>query len=472
MYSSEGSGDFQKSREAPKNNLHIEWTYTFDLDNLLFIVDSGAFFSLRNIAQKSGEQWIPFIGNDCGGQRCLSIDAPPELVGRFERIREIHLGSDPIPDMQHLLPTAPISPSTWLNPSSLTPHHRRLLLAQVNSTIAEAFSLLTMIQKYEPIEADIKAFSITFLEAIVPNNQAIVVNRYSPRLAPRDKNPQSPWLWYRGCLVLLTTKLDNDERFRVYVQAVVAKAKAQNREKCTAILWSIRHVAVVEISGDTVSHSDPIPLLAAYGTDEAGFLNALHLLWHYLPYPRWRIAEGSETIPSGAGDFGKLPIEIVTKIMAFTDQLHYPKYQFLSRHFFKLWWKQLRVASYTIQPDADQVDETSRCFKASSPDQNAVVDLRLRFLWGKQSGSTIWRSDEPPRTGEPENIWWSLHCRREAEERQPDKADFSQGSTKYRLQRFCSYWAENHPPIYASILPRVGDYFASQSDVFSCEFET
>jgi hypothetical protein len=54
-------------------------------------------------------------------------------------------------------------------------------------------------------------------------------------------------------------------------------------------------VAVVEISGGVVSHSDPIPLLAAYGSDEEGFVNALNLLWHYLPYPRWRIVDERAT---------------------------------------------------------------------------------------------------------------------------------------------------------------------------------
>jgi hypothetical protein len=82
------------------------------------------------------------------------------------------------------------------------------------------------------------------------------------------------------------------------------------------------------------------------------------------------------------------------EIMAFTDQLHYPKYQFLSHSFFKMWWKHPRVASYTILQDAEEIADTSLCFNATSADAIGPLKLRLGFLWGKKTGS-IWRSDEP-----------------------------------------------------------------------------
>ncbi len=459
-------GDYDKQTTPPENDLFIEWTYTFDLDNLLFSVDSKAHFSLRGIAGKPVEEWSQFLDIDARGHRCLALATPPDLVGQFERVKEFFLGGDPIPAVDDFVPTSTISPSIWSK--RLTPHHQRLMLAQVHATIAETYSVLSTLA-----EVDVQNLAIPFLEAIIPNNQAIVLNRNSPALnvgnpkaAPGDR---SPWFWYRGCLILLATQLDDNERFQVYVQAVAAKAKAKNRDRCTALLWSIRHVAVVEISGGTVSHSDPIPLLAAYGSDEDGFTNALHLLWHYLPYPRWRIVEERS---ASTGDFGSLPTEIALKVMMFTDQLHYPKYQFLSRAFFKLWWEHLRVGPYTILPDAEEVAET-RSFKAYSADENIPVDLSLKVFWGKQTGS-IWRSDAATSSDEPESSWWIVHSREKVEAQwralREDAEDFSRRSTRYRLQRFCSYWPECLRTS-ACILPRVADQFSGESDVLFCEAE-
>ena len=370
--------------------------------------------------------------------------------------------------MDDFVPTSTISPSTWSQP--LTPHHRRLMLAQVNAIIAETYSLLCIFHAVNPTSKEVHEFATSFLEAIVPNNQVIVANRRSPTWNfYMSKKLGGPWFWYRGCLILLASDLDKNERFQVYVQAVAARAKAKKRDKCTVLLWSIRHVAVVEISDGVVSHSDPIPLLAAYGSDEDGFMNALNLLWHYLPYPRWRIVDQRPT-PQETGDanFGKFSTEIVMRIMMFTDQLHYPKYQFLSHTFFQLWWNQLRVASYTILPDSEEIEDTSRCFTAYSADTNVPVRLRLKILWGIATGN-IWRTDETDSSAELVNTWWSAHG-----ERRPgnDEEDFSQGSnkTKYRLQRFYSYWDHDLATPRNNFL-RVQDEFSSQRDIILCEAE-
>ena len=463
--------EYKSSRSPPQNDLSIEWTYTYDLDNLLFIVDSRAHFSLQGIAGKTGDQWTQFLSKDARGDRCLSLETPLELIGKFECIYDLFLGGDPIPPVEDFIPTSTIPSATWSKP--LSQHHRRLMLVQVNAMIAETYSFLYMIPDFETSDPVIQNFVIEFLEAIVPNNHAIVVNRRSPTLdIGRDKaaSNQSPWFWYRGCLILLAANLDNNERFQVYVQAVAARAKAKHREKCTALLWSIHHVAVVEISDGSVSCSDPIPLLAAYGFDEEGFMNALHLLWHYLPYPRWRIANEQTSPGAACLNFGTLPAEIIMKIMGFTDQLHYPKYQFLSRSFFNLWWKRLRVGPHTILPDDQEVRETSRCFKAFSVDEDVIVELRLKVLWGIQSGS-IWHSDKTYRSGDSDSVWSILYYRAQGGG-DDDCEDFSsRGSTNYRSQRFYSYWPKIPPSMNKFNLPRVSDRFSSQTDILICEVE-
>lgn len=430
---SESTDEYEKSEFPPANDLFVEWTYTYDLDNLAFVVDSKAFFSLSAIAQKPADEWIPSVSLDARGKRCLSLDTPRSLIAKPVRTQVPFLGGDPVPAVDEFVSTSAISPSTWSQP--LTPHHRRLMLAQVNASIAEAYSKLSIFPRYSTSELDVQNAAMSFLEAIVPNNQAIVANRRSPTLPHTQPAARHgcPWFWYRRCLILLANDLDNNELFRVYVQAVAAKAKAKNLDRCTALLWSVHYVAVVEITGGSMSHSDPIPLLAAYGSDEEGFMNALYLLWHYLPYPRWRIATSH-----GAGilDFCGFPTEIVMKIMEFTDQLHYPKYQLLSRSFFKLWWDHPRIASYTILRDAEEIEDTFLYFNAHSANENAPVKLRLKFLWGKKTGN-FWRSesvgdDSPSRTDWGRPIQGG------------DNLDFSRGSpeTKYRVQRFYSYWPE------------------------------
>jgi hypothetical protein len=454
MASSEYDHDYEKSTSPPENDLYIEWTYTYDLDNLHFVVDSKARFSLRAIARKSPEEWIPFIATDARGYRCLSLDTPSELVGQFTHIDDIFLGADPIPALSDFVPTSTISPSAWAKP--LTPHHRRLLLAQVNATIAETYTELSMFPPCDRSVLQIQNLALSFLEAIVPNNQALVKGD-SPRLDIPD-HPKPPpgtsWFWYRRCLILLATQLDNRERFQLYVQAIAARAKAKNWVSCTALVWSVRHVAVVQVSQDGVSHSDPVPLLAAYGSDEEAFMSALHLLWYYLPYPRWRIVDETPTT-SGSPNPAYLPTEILIKIMMFTAQDHYPKYQFLSRGFFKLWWDQLRVTYYTILPDAEQVPETSRSFNAYLPDENTSTGLRLELLWGKQTGEDMWRSDKPSRRRglNPETVWSSLRRRLDHD---------------FRLKRFCAYWPEFSPLSNEWSLPVVDNYFSGQSDVLCC----
>ena len=475
--SGDGSSEYEKSGSPPQNDLFIEWTYTYDLDSLNFIVDSKAHFDLQAIAQVPSDEWIRFISADARGDRCLSLDTPPSLIGQFFSSSAPFLGGDPVPSTDQFVPTSTISPSTWSNP--LTPHHRRLMLAYAHLTIAETYCILSMFPRYSLSSIDLQDLAISFLEAIIPNNQAIVANRQSPTLKifndeadPRDR---SPWFWYRGCLILLAKHLDVDERFQVYVQAVASRAKSKNRDRCTAILWSIQHVAVVEISGGSVSHSDPIPLLAAYGSDEEGFISALHLLWHYLPYPRSRtVDERATSQGAGSSNFGNFPIEIVMKIMAFTDQLHYPKYQFLSHGFFSLWWKQLRLASYTILPDAEEIEDTSRCLSAYSVDADEPVMLRLKYLWGKTSGS-IWRSDATHRD-KPTNYWWDLHEGQQIGRHIGDDEVFSEGSTEtsYRLQRFYSYWPEDlsrKGTVGKYTLPRVSDKFSSRKNILLCEAE-
>jgi len=77
-------GEYERSR-----------SHTYDLDNPLFIIDSRAHFSLQDIAGKTGHQWTQFLSKDVRGDRCLSLETPPELIGKFECIYDLFLSGDP-----------------------------------------------------------------------------------------------------------------------------------------------------------------------------------------------------------------------------------------------------------------------------------------------------------------------------------------------------------------------------------------
>ena len=88
--------------------------------------------------------------------------------------------------------------------------------------------------------------------------------------------------------MLLTEDIGKEERLKECVQAAYARVQ-KNLGRCMVLLWSIFHIAVVQISNGKVSHSKALPLLAAYTEfqdfNEEGFLDALNLIWYYLPDP-------------------------------------------------------------------------------------------------------------------------------------------------------------------------------------------
>jgi len=94
------------------------------------------------------------------------------------------------------------------------------------------------------------------------------------------------------------------------VGMVVRRARELDLKDCTAILWSVDHVAVVVISGDKVSCSDAIPVAAAIGRDDKKFKQGLRLIAHYFPPP---CAEG------GAYFTSRLPLDIFVRVLEFAD---------------------------------------------------------------------------------------------------------------------------------------------------------
>ncbi len=118
------------------------------------------------------------------------------------------------------------------------------------------------------------------------------------------------YFWFRDRLV----SFGSDTRRRGVIQAEVGIILRWMKEKglgeLTSILWSVHHVAVLVVSGDKISHSDPIPVAAALGRGREEMTVGLKLIMHYLPL---RATEGNPLFSC------RLPLDIVLRIMELSD---------------------------------------------------------------------------------------------------------------------------------------------------------
>ncbi len=108
----------------------------------------------------------------------------------------------------------------------------------------------------------------------------------------------------------MTWALDDDEHFKSEIGRILRWAKAEEISKYTAILWSIRHVAVVEVSGENVSYSDPVPVAAALPMGREKLAEGIKFIMHYFPPVA---AEGHAILDC------RFPLEIFLLVMEYSD---------------------------------------------------------------------------------------------------------------------------------------------------------
>ncbi len=118
------------------------------------------------------------------------------------------------------------------------------------------------------------------------------------------------YFWFRDRLISLVRTLEDAEHFKADVGIILRWMKEKGLSELTSILWSIHHVAVLVVSGDKVSHSDPIPVAAALGRDREKMTEGLKLIMHYLPL---RATEGNTSSNR------RIPLDVFLRIMDFSD---------------------------------------------------------------------------------------------------------------------------------------------------------
>lgn len=300
---------------------HIDWIYVHDLDQLAFTVDDKIHFRLDNLP--SAKEWMRYIAKDGSNIKCIAPWTPDKYRGEFVAHPIKPLSDDEQKDLEYYnnLPfgVETIHPSTWLKPAP----PNLALQEKVSFLAAEGFmtarySHITNIQRYLNNPVVFEDLAKDVLTAACHGGSMFTLDEQTARTWTCDviHNPKAynrkriDYYWYRDRLICLVPSLDHTDHFKAEVGIVVRWMKESNLSEVTAILWSIRHVAVLVVSGDKVTHSDPIPVAAALGKGRDKLQEGLKLISHYLPIP---IVESDPSFDC------RVPLDIIIRIMDVSD---------------------------------------------------------------------------------------------------------------------------------------------------------
>ncbi|OCB89590.1 hypothetical protein A7U60_g3188 [Sanghuangporus baumii] len=340
-----------------------EYEYTVNLDVLTFLVGQGAFFSLRDIPRGTdGDLWRHLLARDFSLDWIFRPDAP-------NRYRKFPRDNSPPPiQMDHGLRLYQrlrhrikiIDEFTWMSEKQVRDQTASHVLS---SAITKALmsshngSLQTFRQgTLETERFHVKAELI--LRATSPAGFSLGecrrYYRYTSNLPDKilsflDDIPVK-FYEYRGCVIFLTQRCSSSERLRAHVGLAVEHARLTGRDKCTVIIFSINHVAVVVISDalsshPEVSHSKLYPLLDSFYSEQ--FEKSLGLLAHYL---RPHCIDGGVVV-SGAGNMRSsklLPWDILQQIMQSVDSETYDEFRLVCKGTRSYWYFHPRIDDFTI----------------------------------------------------------------------------------------------------------------------------
>lgn len=347
---------------------------------MAFTIDNEVHFALDNIPRgPASKDWIEYVGLDCTRRNCLLPWTPLEFVADMHPSIPI-LDDDLIAYNALERSVQSIEPSEWT--SSLSTAQR--LAIQVGECVISGFySTFSNIHQFEPTDEAFRQPAAFLLSCASPwfahltktNSESEI---YAPIVLGR-----SIFHWFRGCLVMFTTLLDRTAHFKASIGRVVSRIMKRGlKSTCTALLWSVRHVAVVVVSADgAVSHSAAIPVVAAFGHDDEAMRQGLALIAHYLQPP---VISGEKV------HRGKLPMDIMLHI-GLTSGYALNSFRSLS-HATRCEWSSLgRIDGMTLLGSSSdstyfRVHEGGATFEArlSRYPHEPGRDIE-RFSWGEDS---------------------------------------------------------------------------------------
>ncbi|KLO06064.1 hypothetical protein SCHPADRAFT_946410 [Schizopora paradoxa] len=316
------------SRAPPRVGRLSSWIYTIDLDRLIFTIDNSAHFDLFRIRSNGGAgDWIKYLALDGRGRRCFE-PAPPEsllpnlkdlayaneMVSRSvarastRRIERIEMGVEEFKDASHLLPFQECTAQMAMGFMVSYLQEFRGALSHHPSTVGFQVQAAFLLSLLAPGFYNSTDPEISFID-----------NDDSTLEVKTSTSPRGTLFRFRNCLIVMTSRLDLDNRLEGHIEDVVDHVVCSGEDRCTAILWSVQHMAVLKVTnrGEKVEYSPIMPVLAAFRIDDTALLCALRMLSYHLSPTT---IQSDAVIAYNRADTQTLPWDTILQIMGYMDE--------------------------------------------------------------------------------------------------------------------------------------------------------
>lgn len=392
--------------DAPQNDIMIEWVYVIDFDRMAFSVDNGAHFRLDNIPrERSGEpnmNWDAYLSLDGKGSRCLRPNTPKEYVADW--VPQVEPSSEGLAVYEVLNTGIMKKEDLKEEVSTFEMCSKSLAMAAFKTLLNKTFGELHNACQYAPEDGMFQKPAKKLLCSSAPIYGTMSFTRgqdgysRSKSKKPEKESKNNPLYYqFRGSIIRFSTRLDSESHLRAAVGETVQhiRAKEEASANCTALLWSIRHVVVVKVIGDKVTHSGAIPVLAAYGQDDDDFEFGIHLLSYFLRPAvilEASCADITHSPPAESSKSPDLPSDVIAEIVSYTDTPTFECFSLVSRATRALWARQSRIGHYAILRGQSHPGTTGRLGNLTALEESAE-EARLQMMYygnhpsGKQEGN-------------------------------------------------------------------------------------
>ncbi|KAL5512408.1 hypothetical protein ACEPAG_3400 [Sanghuangporus baumii] len=353
----------EKPNRIPYEYPECDYEYTVNLDMLIFLVGLGACFSLSDIPRGTdGDLWRHLLVRDNSLGWIIRPDAP-KIYRKLPRANSL-----PPIQMDHGLRLYQrlkqrikiIEEFIWMSEKHVRDQSAsHVLSSAITKALMSSHNGSLQIFRQGTLETEcfqVKAELI--LRATSPAGFSLSERRRRYRyhsnlpeniLSFLDDFPVK-FYEYRGCVIFLTQRCWSSERLQAHVGLAVEHARDTGRDKCTVIIFSINHVAVVVISDalsshPEVSHTKLYPLLDSFYSEQ--FEKSLGLLAHYL---RPHCIDGG-VIVSGSDNMRSsklLPWDILQQIMQSVDSETYDEFRLVCKGTRSYWFLHPRIDDFTV----------------------------------------------------------------------------------------------------------------------------
>lgn len=326
-----------RSSYAPSVNLDVgddyEYSYLYDLDRMVFTMDERIHFPLDNLPPF--DEWLSYIGEDGSEASCI-LPSTPDLyralaIDRLNPVKKLTDSEQADLKLYEESNSQMIDSSVWHRGAASHSLTAARNIAKVTFTgfISARYATISVIStKFD--ELIFEDLAMELLASAAPAGSLLThrsdfAHSWAWEMKSRfseERRSRSQWklercnaFWFRGRLIVLARTLVMECHFKSKIGFVVRRAREKGLRECTALLWSVDHVAAVVVADGKISHSPAIPIIAAYGKEGGDFKSAfdsgLELMLHFL----------SPIAADGGNSFdASLPMDAFLRIMDFTDK--------------------------------------------------------------------------------------------------------------------------------------------------------